>query len=258
MLRKLILSLLLCSALYAEIIETYDLELFEKATHSLDQNALVLIDVDDTILIPKDAILMSSMRDEVKKIFLTEPAILLSGIYSPKQMLGLILAQMEFEVLNPKIVSIIGNLQKRNIKVIAFTLIHTGPFWPIESMTAWRWKCLNKFGLDFSPAFQQDFDFGGPVFEKGVLYCDRHEKGQVLVTFLNTLQFTPSKILFLDDKLANLQSVEENLGTVDFTGFHYREVEERKVNLDLKLAHDQLLYLAQTGEWISDQKAGKD
>ncbi len=138
----------------------------------------------------------------------------------------------------------------------------TGACGIIPSLEDWRIDHLKKHNIDFSRAFAVNFELGDhndkrALFKSGVLCADKQDKGPVLLAFLEKIRYKPSRIIFIDNKLEYLKSVEEALQEtkIEFTGFHYTAVEDRPCIVDEKLAEFQLLHLIQTDRWLTHQEA---
>lgn len=255
---------LICLYCHGIIIETPDLEIFEKELENItDQDSFVLFDVDETLTLSKDRVITYYAKDYWYKLAAEETNN--SDIMNKSEyFLGQILSKVEYELVNPKILSIISSLQKRKIKTIAFTKMNIGQLGVISSMEDWRIDHLKRLGIDFSETFPtlSILKFDVPesaypsLFKEGVLYSNKQEKGPVLASFLNQIEWKPTKIYFIDNSLDFLKSVENALKKlgIDFIGFHYTEVEENGLNIDEKLVRVQLKHLARTGVWLTERE----
>lgn len=264
----LLASFLLFSQLRAIIIEAPNLNRFEEMLQNVDQQSLVLFDVDETLIVPKDLILNPYAKEtwnRYVKETIENPEIVPLGKYDGKYFIGQVFSKMEYEVVDPKIVEIIHSLQQRGIKTIAFTRMPVGSLGIISSMEDWRIEHLKRHQFDFSGAFPHFQEIklnvlstGIPsLFKKGVLCANKQDKGPVLTAFLEAIRWKPWQVLFIDNRLDYLQSVETALeGTgIEFIGFYYREIENRPLIVNEQLTKFQLMHLAKTGEWLSDQEA---
>jgi len=272
--KKLLLALLTSCLLFANlsalIVEAPNLDPFEKELENVDQNSFVLFDVDETLLVPKDLILNPYAREiwnNFAKETIKNPIIVPPGKHHDEYFLGQVLSKIEYEVVDPKIVEIIRTLQRKNIKTIAFTKMPVGSLGIIPSMEDWRIEHLKKHQFDFSAAFPhfQETKINvlstgiSSLFKKGVLCANKQDKGPVLTAFLEFIRWKPSKVIFIDNRFDYLKSVEialEETG-IEFIGFHYKDVENRPRIVNDSLAKFQLMHLAQTGEWLSDQEASE-
>lgn len=264
----LLTSCLLFTQLRAIIVEAPDLNRFEEVLKTIDQQSLVLFDVDETLLLPKDLILNPYVREawnQYAKETIENPEIVPYGKYDDQYFLGQVLSKIEYKVVDPKVVEVIRSLQRRNIKTIAFTRMPVGPLGIIPSMKDWRIEHLKRHQFDFSGAFPHFQEVkinvlctGIPsLFKRGMLCANKQDKGPVLTAFLDAIRWKPSQVIFIDNKLDYLKSAETALeGTgIDFIGFHYKDVENRDHSVNDHLAKFQLMHLAKTGEWLGDQEA---
>lgn len=254
------LLIALCCLLFplqAQIIEAPNLEPIEKALSLADQKTLVMFDVDDTLLVPKDLILKACSRSGEWKQKVRR-------LIDNENLLGQVLSQIEYEPVNPRTKEIIRHLTERQIRTIAFTKMPIGPCGDIQSMEDWRLSHLRKHQFDFSLAFPeipllslQAIDGKISLFKEGLLCANRQNKGPVLNAFLEKLQWKPSKIIFIDNRLDYLESVEEALSGsgIEYVGFYYTEEERRPLILDEALAKFQVDHLIKTGKWLNDLEA---
>jgi hypothetical protein len=252
---------LLVGRAHAVIVEAQNLDLFSRALAQVDSQTLVMFDVDETLLIPEDAILQAGMHPTFdryqEEVFGKE-----AGEYELSQ----ILASMEFELVDQRSVALIRSLQQRHVRTIAFTRIPGGPLGILPSRADWRVAHLKKHGIDFRSAFPHLQELTVPAvageepafFKHGVLFAGVREKGPVLVEFLAAIPWRPSKVLFLDDNRSQLESVETSLqgSGIEFVGFHYTDVERRPLlAIDERIVRYQFSHLATDGIWVSDAEA---
>lgn len=259
----LVFALCLFCSLSADIIHIDDLKDAEQELLQLDQDALVLFDVDYTLLIPNDTILRPCGQELVKRL---KSEIVEKDL--DEYLHSQVLLQAKSSLVDEASPLLIRHLQERGIRTIALTAAPAGKWGVIESMADWRINELKEFHFDFSSAFpsvhflefpkKSDKEFH-PVFKSGVLFSSKHPKGDVLKQFLDAMEWYPTKVLFIDDRIAYLLSVEKvvNEMGIDFTGFHYTAAEILPDKVDEKLAEFQFRYLAEHGEWLSDEEAKK-
>lgn len=256
-------------SLFAEIHRVDNLDDIKQNLPQLDQNSLVLIDVDCTLIIFDDAILHPSGQKAARK-FITEilenPSIVPQGKYPDGYLNSKIISKATSSLLDDKFLSFVKDLQNNSIPTIAFTAAPTGELGVIRDMCDWRVNELKKFGFDFTSAFpnkpylelsKKDNMKYVPVFKSGVLFTAWHSKGDVLKEFLHTIDWRPTKIILIDDRMKYLESVESTLNQmgIDFIGFHYTAAEKLPTKLDEALGEFQFKYLAENGEWLSDKEA---
>jgi hypothetical protein len=102
---------------------------------------------------------------------------------------------------------------------------------------------LNGVGISFlKNNLEKTISFTLPapcLYKNGILFSGRNNKGDVLLTFLKSLNISPDKVIFIDDKLKNLEVVENALKTrkIDFVGIRYSKCDELVKNFEPKKAH---------------------
>lgn len=252
------------SFLVAKIIEKNDLKDIQKYFDHLDQQSLVLWDVDYTLMISTDKILLPGnevIYSELISSYLDQ---------EPNQRWNELISQIfihsPIQLVDSKLPKIISSLQAKGIPTLAFTAMKTGSFGLIQSMENWRINQLHQLGINFSQLFPQ-YDglnwkentpyLGSPAFKGGVLCSDSLPKGPVLKKFLTEIKQKPRRIIFFDDNLYCLKSVEKALKEmkIPFIGIHYLATKEMKASIDMTIAHYQFQTLLEKGIWLTDQEA---
>ena len=204
---------------FAEIMKTNDTKIIEQTLQSIDTDTLVIFDVDDVLMHASDQILKSKNADACKVLVKK----LKQQVEKEKiqDVTSIILLTRKNSPVDPKMVSVIEDLQKSGIKVLALTNCATGKFGLIPNAENWRIAELHKHGYYFDKSWKNLKDINlkplmkitndaNPVYKAGVVFVDQTgEKGPVLDAFLAYSATKPKKIIFIDDKSKNLVSVEE-------------------------------------------------
>jgi hypothetical protein len=169
--------------------------------NTIQPDTLVIFDVDDTLIQPKDAYLTNEHTPQgqafEKKLLKKYPE-----IKNWDYLASIMLQQAELPLIEPCIIPIINALKKRNIPVIACTSMNTGPYGILPTMEQWRYEQLKSLGFEGSYAdkiIHFDSFTRKPVFYKGILATDLALKGPPLGAFLNAMQLRPKKIIMFDD-----------------------------------------------------------
>lgn len=261
---SLVILCLFIAQIQALIVETPKLEVFKTAAELADTDTLVMFDIDDTILYNTDLILRACNRSISEKFLagiIKNPEIIPHGKYPEDYLKSQILLNIDIELVDQDVAALIKNLQSRQIKTIAFTKYSYGNLGVIPSLAHWRIDQLLKFGIDFGNPFPNFHhkeivtDTVQALFIKGILFANRQNKGPVLVAFLNEIKWKPKKIIFLDDRMDYLQTVEDSLKNsgIEFIGYHYTEIEDHPIACNEEMAHAQYMHLAIHGVWLSDK-----
>lgn len=245
----------------AQIIEAPKLEIIDSQLDKIDSNTLIAIDVDYTLLVPVDQVLKPQAQTYLNQ-FIEERMKKLppeKGAYlSSKALL-----KSKMALVNKNIIPLLEKIKKKGAKAIAFTAMNTGRYGLIESMEDWRYEQLKAFGLDFGDffGFHTFTHFEGqdtnPLIKKGILCAADYPKGKVLKSFLEQVNFKPSKIIFIDDRRDFIESVENEITETELLSFHYTESSHLPFAFDEEIASFQLNYLLEEEEWLSDEEAKK-
>ncbi|MFM8454174.1 MAG: DUF2608 domain-containing protein [Gammaproteobacteria bacterium] len=255
------------STCFAETIQTNDTKVIEKKLASIDQDTLVIFDVDDVLMHADDQILKSKNADACK--VLVKKLKQQVGKDKIQEVTSIILLTRKNSPVDPKMVSVIEDLQKRNIKVLALTNCATGKFGLIPNTEDWRIAELHKHGYYFDKSWKNLKDINlkplmkvtndaNPIYKSGIVFVDQTgEKGPVLDAFLTYSANKPKKILFIDDKSKNLVSVEEfaKQHNIEFIGIEYTKTLEGDSVLNNNIAELQFEILEKERKWLSDSEA---
>lgn len=252
------------------IIPAKDLENFKQELATLDSQALVVFDVDETLITPKDPFLRYLRQPPPNCKTVQEGFGILDCLLEDDVLKGWkevwfsrIMDRMVYQLLDPEFPSIIHQLQKNGIRTIALTAIKSHSFGIIQSMEDWRIRQLQQFNISFSQAFPKtsylafELPSGRPTFKQGVLCADTTPKGEALLTLLRAIEWTPSKIVFIDDSFSyqkSMESLTEMVG-IPFTGFHYKGGELISSDFDSLLTTFRFRYLAENGVWLTEAEA---
>lgn len=268
MIKKLyyILGILLVTTTtcYARIIKTDNFEIIHQALLKADKNTLVIFDVDDVILEQRDQIIRTPYKAHTIA-FETQ----LATRYSHEQLKNLrsvVLLAQEPQLVDSKILDSFAFLQAQQIPTVALTLCATGQQGKIASIEDWRIEKLKYLGIDFTTLNKFNDRLLPEIISKqgivtvkgGIIFTALAEKGIVLDAVLKQEKFIPKKIIFIDDKLKNLQSVQTAALRKDihFLGFEYTAVKSRKyAPFDLKRNKLQIELLEKDNVWLSDKEA---
>ncbi|KKQ19323.1 MAG: hypothetical protein US32_C0011G0025 [candidate division TM6 bacterium GW2011_GWA2_36_9] len=205
-----------------------EIDSFKEAQTTLDKadkNTLVIFDIDRTLTVPANVFLQHWFFDtDIGKQFVHETNEHIDSQENPKEYGKLIRSKRKLAFTDQPIESItvdlVKQLQNRGIKVIALTYYKTGGMGLISSLPQWRYEKLKEIGIDFSrnlapqnvslPQFTSKKG-RHPVFYKGILLTELFAKGDVLGTFLDTLNWKPHDTIFFDDTLEHLKSVKKEM-----------------------------------------------
>lgn len=236
------------TSLFAEVRSASNLDPIYEEVLQCSSDTLFLIDIGGTLLVHKDPVLHIShekwkarwFEKHCPNLTLEEKMPLICAVELNENCWRLPDAWPD----------LIEKSQTRQIKTLAFTkcLIH-------PSMNDLRLDRLKSFGLNFHDDLNelphQNDSF---IYTNGVIQTSQKLKGPVLKEVLSKLNERPVKVVFVDDRLEQVQSVEETCMemNIPFVGFQYTAFEEPPL-LDEAIAHKQLETLVKEHKWVSHE-----
>lgn len=231
----------------------------------VDQETLVIFDVDDVLIAPTDEF---AITDPIRKKLSKE----LKQKYDREKyqtLLSDFFIKRTVRLVNPRIIDLLRNLKTQNIPTTALTGWWTGKFGSILAMEELRFKGLNDVNISFvgmSP-FKKQMQFpalktkgGVPIVKNGIILTALADKGDTLLAVLNKGNLNFKKIIFIDDDLAQVESVKkacQKIG-VNFIGIHYTEaklIPLPKLNEEMEKLRFEILEKEHI--WLSDQELEK-
>lgn len=235
-----------------------------RTIHALDEisisefskKTLVMFDHDDVLIYPQDA-LLQNWRLEWKP----------KGVRAwTAEEDTLAWMNAKFQLLDPFGPARINALNEKGIPTIGFSSFAMDKGDRVK-VPEWRSKQLQELGLNFKSdkeiVFPVEKGFVPPSFERGSLYCgdfykqDKDNKGKVLSLHLDWLDWTPERVVFVEDGRHHLESVQKELARrgIPFLGFHYipKDVDP----IDEKIAELQYKTIIDKKQWLSDPEAKK-
>ncbi len=232
----LALSLLVVGFLYGQIKEVKN---FEEISQFAKPGTLFLLDVDNTLIttvqtLGSDQWFEHRIRELSKKIPFQEALERAVDEWEAVQKITSVI------LVEPKIHEIVARLQQPEHVVMGFTSRE------LSLMTRTLHQ-LNTVDIDLSQASPvcEDFMFRNPkpvLFSKGILFCAGTHKGEALSAFLEHLDYTPKQIVFIDDKLRQLERVDAccKAKNIPFVGLRYGYLDEKVANFSPEIASTQL------------------
>ncbi|MCU0318323.1 MAG: DUF2608 domain-containing protein [Amoebophilaceae bacterium] len=217
------------STTLADIIEISDLAPLAELLKESDKDTLVIFDVDHVLIMPTDEHTLN--RHPYRKQLWQEIESRLSK-EDMKTLYGVATSKAKWRLIDPGIADIFGHLRAHKIPSVALTSIYTGKFGNIERLEDWRIKHLHDLGFDFcnlTPVkgemllHELEEQDGTPMLKSGVILTAQVDKAKTLACVLSRSNYYPKTIIFIDDILSNLESLERLSSElkIKFHGLHY-------------------------------------
>ncbi len=218
--------------LLADISAVHSMQEVASCCEQADEKTLVIFDIDMVLVQPSEpAFQMTNMRHH--KAILKKMLQELGEEENRTHVWVLSAISCESMLVDAKTPHLLMLLKERKIPTIALTANLTGPFAHVPRLENEKINRLKTLGIDFSHCFAQDFIFEdlptyrnhSTVFTNGILFTNAPTvtKGQALLAFLKKTSFMPKKVIFVDDRLDNVKSVEEALRgqNIPCDGLHF-------------------------------------
>nr|WP_253307890.1 DUF2608 domain-containing protein [Rickettsia endosymbiont of Ceutorhynchus assimilis] len=247
---------------FTTITKIHDFKEIMEEVEQANRESLVLFDVDDVVVMDTDEYrLTHNYRKE-----------LLAGIekrLSKEQcelLLSIILKERKARFVNPDILEIFEKLKQNKIPTMALTKLPTGKFGVIKDMVEWRIKELNDLEVNFmelTPITDEilikefDVGYGIPTLKAGIIFTAEYDKGSVLEYVLREKNYYPKSIIFIDDILENLESLQKTCNDlqINYHGFEFTgSAIVPEPDLDEQLEKIRFEILEKEYRWLTDKE----
>lgn len=236
----LLAAFLLPTLIFGKIIETSH---FAEIYHHITPHTLVLLDVDDTLLIPNQ-----TLGTDVW--FIYRKAQYCDSGLSAAEALEKALADWEsirhltkVSIVEEGADAIIQDLQNKGVPVMGLTTQGLA----LTTRTLQQLASLNIRLTPTAPSSQDHYFINGPhgvLYREGLMFTSGTPKGKALLKLLAEANFKPEHIVFINDKASHLEDVETEVlaAGMAFTGLRYSYSDERVAQFDPEIAEIQWRY----------------
>ncbi|HXH55582.1 MAG TPA: DUF2608 domain-containing protein [Gammaproteobacteria bacterium] len=224
---------------------------FINCLSDIPQNAIIFIDIDDTIITPVSKTFRkppyNELIDEIKKNKDKYP--------NHVEIVSNWRLQRKVMLIDENWPFLLKQL-KENFVVYGLTKIGIGQFGNIESMEKWRYQELKSLGIEFPNRLNiPEGTINGASFYKGLFMTGVNSKSQTI--FHYSQYFKTNTMVLLDDREEYLEDVRQfcEKHTIRFIGILFKGLEKLCDEPDPSIALFQKEYLIQHAEWLEDEKA---
>lgn len=245
------------------------------------QQRLVVVDLDNTLVEGASTLRRQDPRGE--RAFLqdiTDSYCKLYGItLDTGKLESLIAREAEYRpVEGEKTKNVFVLLKELEVPVVALTARSWGTVELLGGVVDWTKKQIKDIGIDFGTTFNKvpsrelrgtvrrswlGTNFEDPVrcfCDQSFIFAGKDSKGSALLMWLNyiaaLLNWQPSGILFIDDRVENVLDVMDALSTrgIFCAGIYYTHPDAQTVPpLDRPRSLAQVLYLLHHKKWLSEK-----
>ena len=243
----LIFACLATFPLIGKIIETKS---FQEVPSYVDENTLLVLDIDDTLLIPVQMLGCDEWFTNRLNLHIQEGMSFSHALDRSLAEWEAIRHLTEMEIVEEGTEKIVHELQGKGISVMGLTTQGIA----LSHRTIVQLKSHNidlSTTAPFTSAHYFEQKDLGVLFRKGVLFTSGTGKGTALFILCDHFGYAPKKIVFINDKASHLQDIEavaEKRG-VEFIGLRYSYSDNRKAEFDPHVAELQF------NELLTDEEA---
>ncbi len=247
-----------------DIIEIRDLKEIEKCFEKASPAAVILVDIDYTIIIPK----AKMFRDNSKhKHFIDDLKKNRDKIPNFENILSSWRLQRKVMLVNERWPELIDKMRQSGRKIYAFTQMDTGNVGVINKVEHWRSEELKSMNVLFTESYMghQELEILPPhkdapkeilhssaKFYHGFFMTGANTKGDLVRSII--AEAKPPEIIFVDDRMDHVKDVGKACADngVAYIGIFYRGVEMMDGEPDDLLAEKQKKHLLEHGKWLED------
>lgn len=217
----------------------YEVQHFKELKNYVDSESLVLLDIDDTLLIPcqmlgNDMWFQYRLK-QLKTVGLSVEEAKEKALAEWEAIRHLTKVQL----VEPDTAEVVAQLQKEKVTIIGLTTqglaLATRTFLQLLDL---------KIDLRKTAISQEDYYFInqiGNLYRKGILFTSGTAKGVALFKLLDHFRNRPNKVVFINDKLTHLQDVESEVEQrgIEFIGLRYAFSDQEKAKFDPSITEIQ-------------------
>ncbi|MBI2812041.1 MAG: DUF2608 domain-containing protein [Candidatus Melainabacteria bacterium] len=250
---------LLCAPflLYSEVRETTR---FADLLDVVDSDTLVLIDLDDTLTDSSLSLGSSAWRHWLKERSQgqKDPAtqILLHDYYTYIAAKRVPVKPVEMDTP-----ATVAALQEKGAIILCYTSRGRNQWYStrIAGIDQLSKEQLASIGISFAASTHPQVFTSLPIYVDGILFgsLKSREKGDLLKEIFQNSNYSPKKVVFIDDKQEQVQSVDKAMGEMGIpcTAFWYRLIEKNQATFDPAVAAIQWKKLIEENVLLSDNDA---
>lgn len=250
----IIATTFITSRVESQVIEIESLSQIELSD---SPETLVLLDIDDTLIVPKGMVGSRIWRKYIKE---TTKRFTKTNWHDQ---LSLYVAELYPVVtVEESTKAFVDELQATGHQVLAFTARERNKWYDtahdaIDCLTVQQ---LRSVDIDFAKKPLSDsysYIAEQSEYYGGIIFSNLDSKGEYLEQLLNQAKELPKKVVFVDDKLSHVEAVDKILEklNIDHAAYYYTKVTANGEIFDPLIADIQLYYLWAFGKVLTDDEA---
>lgn len=222
---------------FASIVE---ITRFDSIINHIEKGSLIVLDLDNTVMEPIELLGSDQWFEHYLSEQLSSGLNLQDSLTTTVDLYNSVHKIIDVIPVESQTPKLINDLQFTNTKVVALTTRGS----KLQHATV---RQLNSINVDFNKDIFRDKEYNldissrGKIF-KGVIFAGGAHKGDCLTEILGKFDYTPKKVIFVDDKHKNVAQVKDSVtnNNINFIGFRYGYLDNKVASFDAKLAQLQL------------------
>ncbi len=224
---------------------------FDILVEHADQDTLVIFDIDNTLARPENSLGSDEWFCHTVNEKINQGYDYLNAVYSTLPVAYYLHFNLPLVVTDPLIPTIINNLIAQKINVIALT--SRGLY--LAERTHEQLQSIGiSFWMDHSHT-EFLLSLTHPcLYKHNIIFTSNNDKGETLLAFLAMLNYHPKKIIFIDDKMHHVESLENALKNInvdiEYVGIRYSGCDHHIHSFDPLQAEMALLSLKESNKAV--------
>lgn len=224
--------------------------------NALQPGDWLVVDVDNTLIMPEDAIFQSNSPDKnfVDELKKQNPSNLATNLSKWR-------LKRKVKFVENGWSEILQTAHDKGVMVYALTQMDTGTYGVIESMEKWRATELKTMNLVFTNYANKEVetllpDDRAATIYQGIMFTGSYTKAEVLAAFMAKHASKPKCLVFVDDRLEQVELIENWClqNSIEVTSCHYTAAEYTAGNINSARSAVQINSF-KNGNWLSDAEA---
>ena len=216
----------------------------------------LVVDVDNTLIMPEDAIFQSNSQDKnfIDNIKKKNPPNLSTNLSKWR-------LKRKVKFVENGWSEALQMAHAKGVMVYGLTQMDTGTYGIIPSMEKWRAAELKTMDLVFTnyadTAVQVLLPGESPgTIYQGIMFTGRYTKAEVLAAFMAKHASKPKFLVFVDDRLEQVENIEKwcQDNQIAITSCHYTAAGKTEGNINPARSSLQIESF-QNANWLSDAEA---
>lgn len=253
-LKKLLLTLALQLSFLSPVSsEMFEISHMDELNKFIKPDSLIIFDIDNTLVMPAQDLGTDEWFYHQFESYLRSGMLINDALEKALFEWNAIQLLTKVCIVEPGTQKIIKHLQNEGFKAMALTTRGL----EISACTVKQLKSLNIDLNLTSPSRSNHYfmvDQSQVLFHEAILFTAGAHKGICLFKFLDTIQYVPSSIVFINDKASHIEQIEKTAieKNIPFIGLRYGFLDKKVKNFNQEIANIQF---EKFGQLLTNQEA---